>query len=149
GRSAGSRPAMELRRGRATLSNDFSANVMILLNRRSRARVSSSRRSSHRLVTLLTFPFALLVCAGGAAAQQIRLPNTKGGVAEMSSSGPQKRQGDLYIADGDVDIHYGESRLRADHIEYNEKTQETVARGHVVYDFQTQHLEAEDAQYNV
>ena len=82
-------------------------------------------------------------------AQQIRLPSAKGGVAEISSSGPQKRQGDLYIADGDVDIRYGDSRLQADHVEYNEKTWEAAARGHVVYDYQTQHLEANEAHYNV
>src|SRR5262249_51731797 len=87
--------------------------------------------------------------AGAAPAQQIRLPSAKGGVAEISSSGPQKRQGDLYIADGDVNIHYGDSRLAADHVEYNEKTSETVARGHVVYDYLNEHIEASEANYNV
>jgi len=36
----------------------------------------------------------------GARPQQNRLPSAKGGIAELSSTGPQRRQGDLYIADG-------------------------------------------------
>ena len=83
------------------------------------------------------------------AAQQVRLPTNKGGLADLTSSGPQRHEGDLYIADGDVDIHYQDSRLRADHIEYNSKTTETVARGHVFYDLDNQHLEAAEARYNV
>src|SRR5215470_12756888 len=117
---------------------------MVDLTRRLRARVCSTRQ-----LTFLTLFFALMAPCGPACAQQIRLPSAKGGVAEISSSGPQKRQGDLYIADGDVDIRYGDSRLQADHVEYNEKTWEAAARGHVVYDYLTQHLEANEAQYNV
>jgi LPS-assembly protein len=83
------------------------------------------------------------------AAQQVRLPASKGGIADLTSSGPQRREGDLYIADGDVDIHYLDSRLRADHVEYNSKTNDTLARGHVIYDYDNQHLEAAEARYNV
>jgi LPS-assembly protein len=85
----------------------------------------------------------------GAPPQQIRLPSGKGGIAELSSTGPQRRQGDLYIADGDVDIHYGDLRLRADHVEYNNKTSESVARGHVRFDYESQHLEGDEAHFNV
>jgi LPS-assembly protein len=81
-------------------------------------------------------------------AQQIRKPG-KGGVAELSSSGPQRRQGDITLADGAVDIHYGNQRLRADHVEYNDQTNEAVARGHVIFDYENQHLEADEADYNV
>ncbi|HKT47071.1 MAG TPA: LPS assembly protein LptD [Candidatus Acidoferrales bacterium] len=84
-----------------------------------------------------------------AKAQQVRLPAAKGAVAELSSSGPQKRAGDLYIADGDVRIRYGASDLRADHVEFNEKTSEAVAIGHVVYNFENEHIEAEEAHYNL
>jgi LPS-assembly protein len=73
--------------------------------------------------------------AGTAAAQQVRKPSAKGGVAELSSTGPQRRQGELTIADGDVDIHYGNERLRADHVEYNDQNNEAIARGHVVFDY--------------
>jgi LPS-assembly protein len=118
---------------------------MLALNRRSLARLCSF----YQLLTLLTCMLGWLSRVSVLEAQQIRLPSAKGGVAEISSSGPQKRQGDLYIADGDVDIRYGDSRLQADHVEYNEKTWEAAARGHVVYDYQTQHLEADEAHYNV
>jgi LPS-assembly protein len=83
------------------------------------------------------------------AGQQARLPFKTGGVAELSSSGPQSRRGDLFIADGDVDIRYADSRLRADHVEYNEKTSEALAHGHVQFDFENQHLEADEAHFNV
>jgi LPS-assembly protein len=84
-----------------------------------------------------------------ASAQQVRLPSAKGSIAELSASGPQRRQGDLYIADGDVDIRYGELRLRADHVEYNNKTFEASARGHVQFDFDNQHLDGDQAQINI
>jgi LPS-assembly protein len=81
--------------------------------------------------------------------QQVRLPSKKGGVAELSSTGPQRRQGDLYIADGDVDIRYNDLRLRADHVEYNNSTYESLASGHVQFDFENQHVESDEAHYNV
>jgi LPS-assembly protein len=82
-------------------------------------------------------------------AQETRKPSSKGGVAELSSSGPQQRKGELTIADGDVDIHYANQRLRADHVEYNDRTNEAIARGHVQYDYESQHLEGDEAHYNV
>ena len=48
-----------------------------------------------------------------------------------------------------MDIHFGDQRLQADHIEYNEKTSESLARGHVRFDYNNEHLEAEEARYNV
>jgi LPS-assembly protein len=77
------------------------------------------------------------------------MPAAKGQLAEISSTGPQRRQGDLYIADGNVVVIYGEARLTADHVEYNDATSEVAASGHVHYDFENQHLEADDAHYNV
>ena len=85
----------------------------------------------------------------GGPPQQIHLPSKKGGVAELSSTGPQRRQGDLYIADGDVDLRYGDLRLRADHVEYNNTTYESLATGHVQFDFENQHVESDEAHYNV
>ncbi len=68
-----------------------------------------------------------------------------GPIAEISSTGPQSKKGDLYIADGDVDIHYNDQRLQADHVEYNEDTTKAIARGHVRFDYQNQHLEGDEA----
>ncbi len=82
-------------------------------------------------------------------AQQVHLPAASGGVADLSSSGPQQKKGDLFIADGDVDITYSDMRLRADHAEYNNATSEASSRGHVIFDFENQHLEADDGVLNV
>ena len=91
-----------------------------------------------------------LLGAGECGAQQIHLPKApSGGIAEITAKGPQRRQGDVYLADDDVDIHYGEMRLQADHVEYNTATYEALARGHVQFDFENQHLEGDDAQLNI
>ena len=82
-------------------------------------------------------------------AQQSRPHSTKAGQVEIWSSGPQQKRGDLFVADGDVDIHYGDERLRADHVEYNEDTSDALARGHVKFDYLNEHLEADEARFNV
>jgi LPS-assembly protein len=97
------------------------------------------------LAVLLLFNLA----APRANAQQPRRPSAKGGVADLSAAGPQRHEGDVFIADDNVEIRYAEQRLRADHVEYNDKTSEALARGHVEYDYQNQHLEADEAHYNV
>ncbi len=123
---------------------------MFRANHNSLARNCSAPRTPYPLTALLPFLFfCVSIGAGRTAAQQVYKPPGKGGVAELSSSGPQKRQGDLTIADGAVDIHYANQRLQADHVEYNEQTNEAMARGHVVFDYENQHLEADEAHYNV
>ena len=61
----------------------------------------------------------------------------------------QRQVGRIYYADGNVDIHYQNTRLRADHVEYNEDTYVAIARGHVQLDYMTQHIEADEAHYEV
>src|SRR5690348_11733305 len=102
-----------------------------------------------------TWPRMVLVCAAllpffaaKCAAQQIRLPSGQGQYAELSSEGPQKRQGDLFIAEKNVDLQYAGMRLRADHLEYNDKTRDALAHGHVQFDYENQHLEGDEARYN-
>ncbi|MGH9677669.1 MAG: LPS-assembly protein LptD, partial [Candidatus Acidiferrum sp.] len=119
---------------------------MLGVNCHPHARISSAPRSWFCL-TLVVFSFAVL-SVRPAAGQRVRLPATKGGIVSLEAQ-KQTRQGELSIADGDVDIHYGDSRLRADHVEYNNKTSEAVARGHVIFDYENQHLEAGEAHYNV
>jgi LPS-assembly protein len=119
------------------------------------SRVNPHSHARHRSVLAFLFRVAVLSTfflyssVRTASAQQARPPALKGGVAELSSAGPQRREGNLFIADDSVDIHYGEQRLRADHMEYNDQTSEAFARGHVQYDYQNQHLEADEAHYNV
>jgi LPS-assembly protein len=117
---------------------------MPCLNNRSQAPGSLHRAVILRLAVLL---LALRVPA--ILAQQIQTPEPRGGVAELSASGAQKRQGDLFIADNDVDIRYGNLRLRADHVEYNDKTFDATAAGHVQFDYDNQHLEGDEARVNV
>jgi LPS-assembly protein len=61
----------------------------------------------------------------------------------------QSQVGRVYYADGNVDIRYQNMRLRADRVEYNEDTQIVIARGHVQLDYETQHVEAREARYEV
>ena len=108
---------------------------------------------AHSALRPFLLPAALLFALASATprtipAQQTRFPSAKGGVANLEAK-TQSRKGDLTTADGDVDIHYGDSRLRADHVEYNIKTYEAAASGHVLLDYGTEHLEAEEAHYNV
>jgi LPS-assembly protein len=121
---------------------------MLSVNCHSRARNFFAPCSAF-VWTALLLCFALL--GAGLTPAQTRTPPApgKGGVAELSSTGPQRRQGSLTLADGDVDIHYGAQRLRADHVEYNDQTNEAVARGHVIFDYENQHLEGDEAHYNV
>ncbi|HYA62874.1 MAG TPA: putative LPS assembly protein LptD [Candidatus Sulfotelmatobacter sp.] len=83
------------------------------------------------------------------AAQKAPPAPAKGAIAEITASGPQRREGELYIADKDVSVIYQDMHLQADHVEYNNDTNEALARGHVVFDFENQHLEGDEAQLNV
>jgi len=116
------------------------------VNRHSNARSFSALRLFLLVAALLA---ALVVLSARiASAQQTRLPSGKGGVANLEAK-TQSRKGDVTTADGDVDIHYADTRLRADHVEYNGKTYEATATGHVLLDFGNEHVEASDAHYNV
>lgn len=119
---------------------------MLRVNRYPHARKLSAPRPLFFLVALLAVLASL--SPRSAAAQQTRFPSGKGGVADLEAK-TQSRKGDLISADGDVDIHYGDTRLRADHVEYNRATYEAVATGHVLLDYNNEHLEASEAHYNV
>ena len=90
----------------------------------------------------------LALLAAPSEAQQVRLPSGKGQYAELSSDGPQTHKGEIFIADKNVDLQYAGMRLRADHVEYNDTTHASLARGHVQFDFENEHLEADEAHYN-
>jgi LPS-assembly protein len=72
-----------------------------------------------------------------------------GGETATLEADQQRQVGKIYYADGHVDVHYENTRLRADHVEYNEDTQVVIARGNVQLDYLTQHVEAEDARYEL
>jgi LPS-assembly protein len=98
---------------------------------------------------LLLFAFAAFLLQQAGHAQQIHVQAPSGGIAEIYASGAQRKEGDVYIADKDVDITYGGMQLQADHVEYNSVTYEAVARGHVKFDFENQHLDGDEGQLNV
>jgi len=115
-------------------------------------RIVSTLCCRHRVSP--TFLLALCLFGGLASPRQakgqlIRLPSGEGEIVEISADGPQKKQGDLFIADQNVLIQYGEISLRADHVEYNYRTHEAAATGHVTFDYDNQHIEASQAQYNL
>ncbi|MGA8222029.1 MAG: LPS assembly protein LptD [Candidatus Acidiferrales bacterium] len=75
-------------------------------------------------------------------------PGAPGSEATLESD-QQRQVGNVFYADGHVDLHHQNSRLRADHVEYNDETQEAVARGNVQLDYMTQHVEASDGSYEL
>src|SRR5256885_1947435 len=103
----------------------------------------------HLFFFLTTFACSFLPGSQFTMAQQAPRTPARGGVAELSSVGPQRHEGSLFIADDNVDLRYGTQRLRADHAEYNDQTNQAYVRGHVQYDHENEHLEADEAHYNV
>jgi LPS-assembly protein len=119
---------------------------MLRVNCHLHAQALSALRPFFLPAALLFALATVTLCA--ASAQEPRFPAAKGGVANLEAK-TQSRRGDLTTADGDVDIHYGDTRLRADHVEFNSKTYEAIATGHVLLDYGNEHLEADEAHYNV
>src|ERR1700720_2906320 len=97
-------------------------------------------------LSLLALPVLQLLFASGIQAQ-VQVPAVRGVVRLEATQ--QRKEGDRYIADGDVDVRYLDMRLRADHIEYDSKTYDMLARGHVIFDYNTQHIEGNEGRYNV
>ena len=75
-------------------------------------------------------------------------PPTAGGEATLEAD-QQRQAGKMFYADGHVDVRYQNVRVRADHVEYDSDAQVVLARGHVQLDYVTQHVEAEEARYEL
>jgi len=106
----------------------------------------TGKLQSPRGLTLLVF-LALQLLSASALRAQVQVPVGRGIVRLEATQ--QRKEGDRYIADGDVDVRYLDMRLRADHIEYNSKTYDVMAYGHVIFDYNTQHLESPEGRYNI
>lgn len=125
----------------------FVIHRMSCVNQHSWAEVYAAlRRFIHSTVL---FGAVLNLFSLNAVGQQIHPSSQSKGEIEISARCPQRHQGDIWSADCDVDIHYAETRLRGDHVEYNDKTNEAVATGHVQLDYNGEHIEATEAHYNV
>jgi len=125
---------------------------IVFINRMLRVNLYPHARA-HSALRPFLFLAALLFALGAAtpriaSAQQTGFPSAKGGIANLEAK-TQSRKGDVTTAEGEVDIHYADTRLRADHVEYDSKTYEATATGHVQLDYGTEHLEADEAHYNV
>src|SRR5260370_9506811 len=110
---------------------------------RVRNNITASPVLGLRLLAVLLFPLFF----ASALRAQIQVPVGRGTVGLEANQ--QNKQGDRFIADGDVDVRYLNMRLRADHIEYDCQTSDVLARGNVVFDYNTQHIEAPEGYYNI
>ena len=83
----------------------------------------------------------------GTARAQARLP-LGGGFVEISAA-KQRLEGKLLVYEGNVEVTYQKLRILADRISYDDATKQITATGNVRFDYETQHLEAHEATYNV
>jgi LPS-assembly protein len=107
---------------------------------------SPTRVSTASLLLL----FVLFARAAGAAAapppqQSISSPQ---GLATLEADS-QHKSGNIYYADGHVDMVYGNIRLRADHVAYDASTKTATATGNILFDYDTQHLMGDSGTYNL
>ena len=104
-------------------------------------------------LAFLLLPAAFLLAATPetlvAKVRQVRPPGRSAQDMVQLEARQQRKVGNVFYADGDVEIHYGEIRLRADHAQYDVDTGAARVTGHVRYDTDTQSLEARDGDYNL
>jgi LPS-assembly protein len=112
------------------------------------ATLSQSVRRNALLAGLLS----VLLAVPAQPAQRVKPAQlgslTVGGEATLEAD-QQREAGKIFYADGHVDVHYQNARLRADHVEYDSEAQVVTAHGHVQLDYMTQHVEADDARYEL
>jgi LPS-assembly protein len=78
---------------------------------------------------------------------QARLPVGQG-IVEIRAE-KQMRDGKILSYVGSVEVTYQKTRLLADRMDYNGETKQLSARGHVRFEYETQHVEAAEAEYNL
>lgn len=109
-----------------------------------------------RIITLTIVSHLLI--APLAFTSQLPAPSPRQGAAAPQSSQEvtikarqQEKQGDLYKADGDVEISFQSYVMRAEHGTYNAATGDVIATGRVVFEGGSHdaHLTASHATYNV
>jgi LPS-assembly protein len=116
-------------------------------NKRVRALLGGRRKSLAFLLRALCL-WMLLAAAGRANFGQT-LPEPAAPVTVRLEAEQQRKEGDLFLADGKVEIRYRNILLRADHVQYNAKTYMAAAHGNVTLDVDTQHVTAESGEFNV
>ena len=119
----------------------------------SQAMPNATLSQSVRRLALCAALLPVVLGAGRASEAQNGPPKpfqglTSGGEATLEAD-QQRQVGKIFYADGHVDVHYQNARLRADHVEYDSEAQVIQARGHIQLDYTTQHVEADDARYEL
>ena len=112
------------------------------------AKVWHSVRRASRAAVLFSLWMSPKVVFAQATNPLSKLSQT-GGEVTLEADRQGGQIGKYYWADGNVDLRYQNLRLRADHLEWNEETDAVSARGHVLLDYLTQHVEAADARYEL
>jgi LPS-assembly protein len=112
---------------------------------RSRPRACNWLASKHKLTFLILVLIPLFFRMSADA--QIQAPAAPG-IVQLEAK-QQRREGNRTFADGDVDLRYENMRLRADHVDYDASTYEVMARGNVKFDYNNQHVESTQANYNI
>jgi LPS-assembly protein len=125
--------------------------MQILLSRRFPRRIPPILPFSAFLIALLCVPIESVVWAQGVSLKKSQLLSKAPSCAEVTlqADHQQGEPGKTFFFDGNVEITCGEARLRADHAQYDATTQTAIARGHVQLDYLTQHLEADEARYEI
>ncbi len=106
----------------------------------------SLRRGGAEFVALLLLCVVIHVVSAEGRPQR-RLTAGQGTI--LLEADQQRQVGKKFYADGNVDALYQDFRLRADHVEFDDETKTAVARGHVRFDRDTQHIDADSATFNV
>jgi LPS-assembly protein len=90
----------------------------------------------------------VLGLALAARAQVQGLPPSARSAVQLEAD-QQRKDGNRFFAEGNVQVRYENKHLRADYAEYDASTGELLLRGSVQFDSETQHLEADQAHYDV
>jgi LPS-assembly protein len=109
------------------------------------ARQTGRRFAPLRAALLLMVAFGPALAAQ--ASPQIAPPGAPGSV--QIEADQQRKDGNRYIADGNVQVRYQNQHLRADHAEYDSETGDLQLAGNVEFDSDTQHIQAERVRYDV
>jgi LPS-assembly protein len=120
------------------------------LQRRQR---QASRMLAHQNSRIVLPAAVLAIVAAFLAAMAAHAAPQAGGLPASSmvrmEADQQKKEGDLYVAAGNVQVRYQEKLLRADHADYNSALGEVQLAGHVQFDAGTQHIESDQGRYNI
>ena len=107
--------------------------------------MSGTKKFMRRMATACS----LILCAASARAAPAQVRVSADDHILQLQADQQRREGNVFIADGHVELDYGEMVMHADYVEYNSDTDEITARGHVVFDKQNEHLESDRVTFEL